>query len=319
MRVLIVKLSSMGDVISTLPAVTDATKAISGIKFDWVIEENFSEIPRWHQAVDSIVPIALRRWRKKLFCLSTSKEVRIFWQKLKAEKYDYILDVQGLLKSAVVAKIACGTSYGFDVTCAREPLAAYFYQNKFNIPRSLHAVERSRQLFAKALGYKITTDVLDYGLIKERFVGKEGKISTGKYLVFIHGASRSKKCWQEKKWIELAGLAKKEGFKVKLPWGNNEELVRANNIARGSDNVEVLSKSTLTELGAILLGANGVVALDTGLSHLSAALSVPAVSLYGPTDPNLAGTYGKNQAHLTNMENLSAEDVWSKMVTIFCT
>jgi heptosyltransferase I len=311
MKVLIVKLSSMGDVISTLPAVTDAKNAIANVNFDWVVEENFVEIPGWHQAVNLVIPIALRRWRKTPFYPTNIREIQAFWQRLRAEQYDYILDVQGLIKSAIVAKIARGISCGFNAANAREPLAAYFYHRNFNISKRLHAVERSRQLFAAALGYEITIGHPHYGLAKERF-GKKTN-STEKYLVFIHGTSRNNKCWRENKWVDLVHLAKNAGFKVKLPWGNNLEFVRANNIASVSDNVEVLPKLTLTEMGAVLLGAQGVVALDTGLSHLSAALSVPAVSLYGPTNPKLAGTYGENQSHLINMENLSALDVWQKM------
>lgn len=304
----------MGDIISTLPAVTDAKVAIAGISCDWVVEENFVEIPSWHPAINSVIPIALRRWRKNLFNLATMREMQVFWKKIKAEQYDYILDVQGLLKSAIVSRIARGISCGFNAVNAREPIAAHFYQNNFNIFKGLHAVERSRQLFAAALGYKIAEEKPNYGIMKEKFYKKDN--ITEKYLVFIHGTSRSNKCWQEEKWVELARLAKIAGFKVKLPWGNNLEFTRANNIAATSDNVEVLPKSTLTEMGAILLGARGVVALDTGLSHLSAALSVPAVSLYGPTNPKLAGTYGENQTHLINMENLNAKDVWQKMMSM---
>ncbi len=315
MKVLVVKLSSMGDIISTLPALTDAKKVISHISFDWVVEESFVEIPAWHQAVSSIIPIALRRWRKKPLALATLQEIRAFWHRLRTEQYDYLLDVQGLLKSAIVAKIARGVSYGFDITCAREPLATYFYHHKFNIPKSLHAVERSRQLFAAALGYQIPANQLDYGLNKAK-LGNHGDNAAAKYLVFVHGTSRSNKCWQESKWIELARLANNAGFKVKLPWGNLLELNRAHNIAKASANAEVLPKSTLTEIREILLGAKGVIALDTGLSHLSAALSVPAITLYGPTNPQLAGTYGKNQSHLINMENLSAQAVWQKFSSL---
>lgn len=310
MKVLIVKLSSMGDVISTLPAVTDAKKEITDIVFDWVVEENFVEIPRWHPAINSVIPIALRRWRKHLINPATIREILNFWHQLKAKQYDYILDVQGLLKSAMVSRIACGASCGFNAANAREPIATYFYHRNFNIPKKLHAVERSRQLFAAVLGYKISEGNPDYGLAKDTF--RQQGNTTKKYLVFIHGTSRNNKCWPEEKWIDLALLAKDAGYQVKLPWGNAQEFARANNIAKVSDNVEVLPKSTLTEVGAILLGAQGVVALDTGLSHLAAALDVPNVSLYGPTDPKLAGTYGRNQTHLVNMEKLCAKDVWQK-------
>lgn len=315
MKVLVVKLSSMGDVIAALPALTDAKKAIAELSFDWVVEENFTEIPKWHPAVASVIPVALRRWRKQLFTGTPVHEIPIFWKKLRAEKYDYVLDIQGLIKSAVVSRIAHGVCCGFSSGSAREPLASYLYQNKFDIAKKLHTVERMRQLFASALGYPIIPGLPDYSIMHEKLSYQDN--SPGNYLVFVHGASRDNKCWQVEKWIELARLAKTVGLKVKLPWGNELEFTRAKNIAAASDNVYVLSKLTLSEMGAILLGAKGVVAVDTGFSHLAAALSVPAISLYGPTNPQLGGAYGKNQTHLTNMETLNAEVVWQKMQVEF--
>lgn len=311
MKVLVVKLSSMGDIISTLPALTDAKVAVKELSFDWVVEENFVEIPSWHQTVNSIIPIALRRLRKKPLALATLREMQRFWQKLRLEQYDYILDVQGLIKSAVVSRIARGISCGFNAKSARESIASYLYQNEFAIAKNLHAVERSRQLFAKALGYELPENFPDYGLMKDKFLLKNR--SDEPYLVFVHGTSRKNKCWQATKWLELAHLAKDAGFKVQLPWGNEEELTRANNLASAANNVIVLPQLSLTEIGKILLGAKAIVALDTGLGHLAAALGVPALSLYGPTDPQLAGTYGKNQLHLTHIENLDAATVWQKM------
>ena len=301
----------MGDVISTLPALTDATKAILDIRFDWVVEENFSEIPAWHSAVDKVIPVALRRWRKSPFSFASMQEAQTFLKKLRAEEYDCIIDAQGLLKSAIVSALARGARCGFSKGNVREPLASYLYQNKFDIKKHMHTIERARELFSKSLGYSILEGDLDYGPIKERFNSDDK--SQEKYLVFIHSASRSEKCWQVEKWIELAKLAKGAGLKVKLPWGNRDELERANSIAAVSDNAEVLPKSTLTEVGKVLFGAAGIVTVDTGLGHLAAALDVPSISLYGPTDPALIGACGKGQIHLTDMHSLNAEVVWKKL------
>lgn len=311
MKALIVKLSSMGDLICTLPALTDAKRAIAEISFDWVAEENFSEIPSWHSTVDMVMPIALRRWRKQLFHRGTILEIRDFLKKLSSQKYDYIIDAQGLIKSAIVAKIAHGTSYGFSTNNAREPLATYFYQNKLDISKKLHMVERIRQLFAATLGYPIPTSFPEYNISQEK-LGKQDN-APEKYLVFIHGTSRENKCWQIEKWIELSRLAKSADIKIKLPWGNETELARAKSIAATNDNVEVLPKLTLSEIGAILFKAKGVVAVDTGFSHLAAALSIPAITLYGPTDPKLGGVYGKNQTYLINMNNIEPQTVWQKI------
>jgi len=315
MKVLIVKLSSMGDVICTLPSLTDAKKALGDISFDWVVEENFVEIPNWHITVDTIIPIALRRWRKQLLHTTTFHEIKTFLGTLRKNTYDHIIDAQGLIKSAVVANIASGPSSGFSLNSAREPLASYLYQHKFAISKKIHTVERIRQLFAATLNYTVPITPPDYNITKEK-LSQTNTISE-KYLVFAHGASRENKCWPVEKWVELTRLAQLSGIKIKLPWGSIQELSRAKHIMELNSNVEILPKLTISEIGAILLGAQGVISVDTGFSHLAAALSIPTISLYGPTNPILGGTYGKNQTHLTNMETLDAQTVWQTIKNTF--
>lgn len=310
MHVLVVKLSSMGDIIHVMPAVTDATKAIPGITFDWVVEENFAEIPAWHNSVKTIIPIALRRWGKNFWQAIKSKEMQVFWHKLRSQKYDYVIDVQGLIKSAAVTRAAKGVRCGFSANNAREPIATILYQRKYDVSKSLHAIARARELFAKSLGYQIPSSDPDYAVNKELFP----KISSKEnYLMLVHGTSRNDKCWAEQNWVELAQLANTAGFKVKLPWGNNAELERAQKIAQQVDNAEVLPKLSLTELGALILNAKCTVAVDTGLGHLAAALDASAISLYGPTNPDKIGTRGKNQIHITDMHACSAKKVWQSI------
>ena len=105
MRVLVVKMSSLGDVIHTLPALTDAAAAIPGITFDWVVEEGFAEIPAWHPAVDTVIPIALRRWRKHPWRDFRGPQWRACRQALRRQHYDAVIDAQGLLKSVFVARL----------------------------------------------------------------------------------------------------------------------------------------------------------------------------------------------------------------------
>ena len=304
MKVLVVKTSSMGDVIHTLPALTDAQKAIPDIQFDWVVEENFAEIPRWHTAVNRVIPAAIRRWRKHLFSSQTWREWQQFHSELKTEKYDAVIDAQGLIKSAVlVTKLAQGVKYGYDKHSAREGLSSLFYDKTFDIPYQQHAVERIRTLFSMALGYERAQDIGDYGIASH--FAKKSENSTA-YIVAIHATTREDKHWKESYWTELLQELSMRELEVRLPWGNEAEKSRAERLAKISPNVVVLPKMSLSALAEQLAGAKAVVSVDTGLSHLTAALDKPNVILYGATDPKLIGAYGKNQHYLKgqNMDNL---------------
>lgn len=297
MKVLVVKMSSLGDVIHTLPALGDATAALPGISFDWVVEEAFAEIPCWHRAVDRVIPVAIRRWRKHPLRAFTGPEWRAVRSALRERPYDAVIDAQGLLKSALITRLVRAPRYGMDRASAREGLAALACDHRIHVPRELHAVERTRLLFALALSYSMPETMGDYGL-QDTFADDREAGSTPAALMFFHGTARAEKLWPEDHWVTLAGLAGAAGYGVRLPWGNEEERQRARRIAARADNAEVLPRLSLRELGGVLRQADGAVAVDTGLGHLSAALDVPTVSLYGPTDTQLIGAYGRNQVHI---------------------
>jgi heptosyltransferase I len=308
-KVLIVKTSSMGDIIHTLPALSDvvqSSQSMQQAEIDWVVEEGFREIPQWHFGVNNVIPVAWRRWRKNLAQAFRSGEIPRFIKVLSAKRYDYIIDAQGLLKSALILLFAHGKSYGYAWSSAREPLAALFYRKRIKVSQDQHAVTRIRQLFATVFGYTNITSFPYYGIDKNRLPKYELLENS---LLFIHGTSREDKCWPEPKWIALAKLVNGAGLKVLLPWGNSVELERAKRIAASSANGEVLPKLKLSELAALLGNVKGAVAVDTGLGHLAAALDVPTVSLYGDTSPKLIGTYGRNQTHIQNFLNVSPQDV----------
>lgn len=295
-RVLIVKTSSMGDVIHTLPALNDAQNALPNCVFDWVVEEGFAEIPAWHPAVDRVIPVAIRRWRKNPFKTLRSHEWKQFRAELGRYHYDYVIDAQGLYKSAWLTWLAKGPSYGYDRKSIREALASFFYQNKVSVSKEMHAVERIRSLFAQVLGYAIPTDTGHYGLHGEDFRAVDDIAEP--YVVCLHGTTRHDKHWPEPYWRELIEAINQKGFRVKLPWGNEVEKARAERLAKDLDDTIVLPKLNLKSLASIISAANAVVAVDTGLGHLTAALDVPCVSLYGSTTPDLVGAYGQNQIHL---------------------
>lgn len=294
-RVLIIKTSSLGDVIHTLPALTDAAQAIPGTHFDWVVEENIAEVPAWHKDVDRVIPVALRRWRKNITQALRRKEWSEFLKYLRTEEYDAVIDAQGLLKSAFLTRLARGKRCGLAWNSIREPLASLVYQHTVSVAKNQHAIARVRELFAKTLAYPLPQLPPDGGIAKERLPVYD-KVTN--YIMFLHGTTWANKHWPESYWLQLALSVVKEGYSLVLPWGNAVERERAERIAALSQHITVLPKLSLTEIAGVLVRAKAVVSVDTGLSHLAAALAVPAIGLYGPTNPALTGSYGPSQIHL---------------------
>jgi len=294
-QILVIKTSSLGDVIHTLPALTDAAAAIPGITFDWVVEENIAEVPAWHPAVRQVLPVALRRWRRGWWQSPERTQRSQFTQRLRAREYDAVIDAQGLIKSAWISWSARGPRHALSWTSAREPLSSLAAHHRHPIAKGQHAIARVRQLFARSLGYPCPTSAPDYGIDRSRFLTGPPPEPT---IVFLHGTTWPTKHWPEESWTALAGLAAADGYDVRLPWGNPAEKARADRIAKTCPRAQVLPRMSLAELAGVLATARGVVAVDTGLAHVAAALGVPAVTLYGATTPGLTGTLGRHQVSL---------------------
>ena len=317
MKILVVKLSSMGDIIHTLPALTDASNALENLHFDWVVEEGFAEIPRWHTRVDKVIPVALRRWRKQPWLALQNGEVQRFFHTLREQQYDYIIDAQGLVKSALLTRLSKGKRCGLDFNSAREPLAALFYQGRSKVEKVQHAVTRTRQLFSQILHYPLPTEAPYYGIDTQALKNHPDlRNLTEKTLLFIHGTSRDNKCWPEVYWIKLGKLAHQAGYTIYIVWGSEEERQRSERIAAACPSAKVAPKLALDEVAGLLRQTKTTIAVDTGLCHLAAALGTPTLSLYGPSDPKLIGAYGPSQLHLSAGHLMSAllpEKVWETL------
>lgn len=301
LKLLIVKTSSLGDVVHNLPIIHDILSHHPDAKIDWVVEENFADIPRLHPAVNQVIPVAIRRWRKAIFSKQTWHEINIAKQRIAQQTYDIIIDTQGLIKSAVISSAARGQRHGYDKQSAREPLASFFYQQKHTVARNQHAVARNRALAALAFDYAIPDNLPDYGI---QLRGKHARISNAPYIVGLHGTSRDSKLWPTDNWIALALMLNKLGIKLALPWASEAEQFRAQAIASAATNVIVLPKQSIAELAAIINQSQAAVGVDTGLSHLSVALNIPTVAIYTDTDPALTGIYAGSKAPAINLGNV---------------
>ena len=297
MKVLIVRLSSMGDVVQTLPAITDAARAIPGISFDWVADEAFAEIPAWHPSVENVIPSALRRWRRAGSRRVRSREIRALIKQIRGREYDLTVDLQGEIKSAMIARFARGRRSGHDRRSVHEWGAQIAYNGRFHVAQGQHSILRMRQLLSQSLDYSFDESEIDYGIERSR-LPDPGVDLPPRYFVFVHSTSWESKNWPEHYWRDLTLRAAGSGFAVLLPWGSKAERERAVRIA-GAEGI-VLPDLSIGQKASVILHATAVVGLDTGLSHIAAALNVPAISLYGATDPLLVGATGKNQINIAS-------------------
>jgi len=292
----------MGDLIHTLPALTDAARAIPGIRFDWVSERGFAEIPHWHPAVGDVIVSDLRRWKKFPLSSWLSKDYMAFRAALGASEYDAVIDAQGLLKSAwLIARLAHGEVHGYDKHSVRESWAAWTYNHRYSVGRDQHAIERTRQLFAQALGYELTGPA-DAGIASDTLQSND--------VWLIHGTSRADKEWPEGHWRALAQHLSGAGKQLHIPAGSDAEIARAHRIASGTD-AKIWERCSLSDIKTEMARAQAVVAVDTGLAHLADALERRLIMLFGPTNPGLVGPKGAHSRLLKAdaMAQIEVQDV----------
>ena len=290
MRILLVKTSSLGDVIHNLPVVADIQQHIPGARIDWCVEESFADIPCLHPAVSDVITVAIRRWRKRLTSGQVWQEIGDLRRRLQAGAYDRVIDTQGLVKSAIVARWAGVPVSGYDRNSIREPLAALAYRQHFAVATDLHAVERNRRLVGAALGYA-PTGAPEYGIRPPEMVF-DWLPKNKRYVVLLSATSRDDKLWPEAHWVALGRALAARGLVALLPGGSALERERAARLAGQITGAVALPALNIAALAAVLNGACACVGVDTGLTHLAVALAVPTVALYTATDPGLTGVLG---------------------------
>lgn len=299
-KVLLVKTSSLGDVLHNLPVVDDILRHRENAVIDWVVEEGFSALPALHPSVRQVIPVAIRRWRKAWW--HSRHEIRAVLAQLQATTYDLVLDTQGLIKSALIARCAESRQIcGLDYHSAREGLASRFYTRRFAIPRARHAVDRNRCLAAAALGYELDKEV-SFGIRAP--LRKPEWLPDQPFVSLLHATSRDDKLWPEPHWIALGKELHTAGLRCVLPWGNTTEQTRALRLAASIPDSIVPEKLSLNEVASLLAQSRAAIGVDTGLSHFSAALGTPTIGIYVATDPTLTGVYTGSQAPVLNLGGL---------------
>ena len=289
-KVLLVKMSSMGDLVHNLPVASDIAARFPGAQIDWVAEEDYAPIPALHPQVRAVIPIAWRRWRKQLGAAAVRHEMAEFYRRLRSTRYDFVLDTQGLLKSAAVACMAHGVRVGGDRASIKEPLAAMFYQRRLPIAWSRHVIDRCRAVAAGALGYALDTPP-DLAIAAPPLVADW--LPDTAYSVLMHAASRPEKLWPEEHWIALGRHLASCGQRIVLPWGSPDEAARSRRLAAAIPGALVPPRMGLATVAEFLAGSKIVVGLDTGFTHLAAALGRPTVGIYCDSDGAQAAVFGR--------------------------
>ncbi|HTH59834.1 MAG TPA: lipopolysaccharide heptosyltransferase I [Paraburkholderia sp.] len=312
-KILIVRVSSLGDVVHNMPAIADIRRRYPQAQIDWLVEESFAGLVELVHGVHRAIPFSLRRWRKRLFSASNWREIGAFRRALAAEKYDLVIDCQGLIKTAWVASWAHGPLVGLGNRtdgAGYEWPVRFFYERAIRIEPRTHVVERTRQLVAAAIDAPrpAPTDDIDFGIDTGRAslaLASVGLNLPVPYVVFVHATSRADKQWPDANWIELGQALVRRGMSLVLPWGSDAERETSERLAREFGEAAVVPpKLPLPAVVGLIDGAAATVGVDTGLVHIAAALKRPTVELYnfatawrtgGYWSPNVVnlGTAGK--------------------------
>jgi heptosyltransferase-1 len=319
MKILLVKLSSLGDVVHALPALQDIRQALPQGRIDWVVERAFEPLVQRCEGIGQVIGCELRRWRQAPLAARTREEWRAFRAQLRSEAYDAVIDLQGLTKSALVARVARLAAGGRRYALANrtegssyEAPTRWVADVALQIAPHVHAVQRSRQLCAMALGYDVPAH-LNYGLRARagHAIGDEPAV------VLVHGTSRDDKCWPDSHWRELGARLIALGLPLGLPHGSEGERERSERLAHAlGPRAQVWPRLDLGALADRFAASVGVIGVDSGLSHIAVALDRPHVQIYnfetswrtGPLPPG--GTAHPRQLSVYDQPTPSVDQVW---------
>lgn len=325
MKILLVKLSSLGDVVHAMPALQDVRLALPQAQVDWVVEGAFAPLVRRCEGIGRVIACELRRWRKSPLSVQTRREWRAFGDELRQDAYDAVIDLQGLTKSALVSRAARlapgGRRYALGNRTegsSYEAITRWVAHTALRIEPHVHAVQRSRRLCAAALGYPVP-ESLHYGLQPNgATAAAAGAHVEDRPVVLVHGTSRADKCWPEAHWLELGGRLIAQGHSVVLPHGSNEERERSHRLAAQlGPHAEVWPPLDLGTVANRLARSVGVVGVDSGLSHIASALDRPHVQIYNFDTAWRTGPLASSQAARAPQLSVfgeptpSVEAVWS--------
>jgi len=285
-EILFIKTSSLGDVIHHMPAVTDARKHLPDARFSWAVEEAFVPLARLHPAINEVIPVPFRRWRRNILRWTAWRDLNRFKQVLRAAPYDAIIDTQGLFRTGVIAKVANGKRHGYERGSVRERFAAMFYDLRHVVPRDMHAITRNRLLTGLALGYEPEGEP-DFGLDRAVLSG----VTRTPYAILLHATAQRSKEWPIERWQALARTLEQD-INLLVPYGSERERVRAELIAAKLKRTTVPIHRSLDDMARMIAGASYVVGVDTGILHLAAAIGVPLIGIFCGSKPQLTGPRG---------------------------
>ncbi|WP_438332210.1 lipopolysaccharide heptosyltransferase I [Burkholderia pseudomallei] len=288
-KILIVRVSSLGDVVHNMPVIADIRRRHPDAQIDWLVEEGFADLVRLVDGVRDVLPFSLRRWRKRLSASQTWREIRAFRRRLAEERYDLVIDCQGLIKTAWVASWARGPLVGLGNRtdgAGYEWPVRFFYDRRVPIAPRTHVVERSRQLVAAALGDPAPApgEPIDFGLDTHGAARALAALDLNlpvPYVVFVHATSRADKQWPDEAWTGLGEALVRRGASLVLPWGSDAERATSERLAKAFGAAAIVPpKLSLPAVVGLVDGAAATVGVDTGLVHIAAALKRPTVELY---------------------------------------
>ena len=285
--VLVVRPSSLGDIVHALALVADVREHRPELAVDWVAEDGFAPLVALDRGIRRVIPVALRRWRHRPLDPATWREAAAFRRELRREHYVAVLDLQEQIKGAYLSWLARGPGHGPDRASIREPIATLAHRHHHAIDPDQHLIDRCRQLAAAALGYRADGPPR-FGLEAPAPVAG-APIPERPFVIMLHATSRDDKLWPEANWHALIASFARSGFAILLPWGDERERARSERLAETDAAASVPPRQSLPALATLMARAELVVGVDTGLVHLAAALGTPTVSLFVATDPRLAG------------------------------